>query len=53
MMETSTLMETLKHGNTHAQNLYVTITPHQCFSISPFEINGKGYLSPFGDAPHY
>jgi hypothetical protein len=54
-METPTLMETLRHGNTHAQTLSVTITPHQCFSLSPFDINGKGYLSgylsPFGVLP--
>jgi hypothetical protein len=38
-METPTLMETLSHDNTHAH------TPHQCFYLSPFDINGKGYLS--------
>jgi hypothetical protein len=25
--------------------LPVIITPHQCFYLSPFDINGKGYLS--------
>ena len=33
------LMETLSHENTHAH------TPHQCFYLSPFDINGKGYLT--------
>jgi hypothetical protein len=32
-------MTTLSHENTHAH------TPHQCFYLSPFDINGKGYLS--------
>ena len=44
LMESPTLMETLRHGKNHAQNLSLTITPHQCFSVSPFDINGKWYL---------
>jgi hypothetical protein len=38
------LMETLSHDNIHAY------TPHQCFYLSPFGINGKGYL-PLGMLP--
>jgi hypothetical protein len=38
-MEAPTLMTTLSHDNTHAHNI------HQCFYLSPFDINGKGYLS--------
>ena len=38
LMETPTLMETLSHYNIHAY------TPHQCFYLSPFDINEKGYL---------
>jgi hypothetical protein len=38
-MTTPTFMETLIHDNTH------THTPHQCFYLSPFDINGKRYLS--------
>jgi hypothetical protein len=43
-MATPTLMETLIHDNIHAYS------PHQCFYLSPFEINGKGYL-PLGMLP--
>jgi hypothetical protein len=43
-METPTLMETLNHDNIHVY------TPHQCFYISPFDINGKGY-QPLGLLP--
>ena len=38
------LMETLSHDNIHAY------TPHKCFYLSPFNINGKGYL-PLGLLP--
>jgi hypothetical protein len=34
-------METLRHGNTHAYARPVTIVIDQCFSLSPFDINGK------------
>jgi hypothetical protein len=44
LMETPTLMETLRHGNTHAHYPPVIIIPNQCFYLSPFDINGKGYL---------
>jgi hypothetical protein len=37
-------MATLSHDSIHAY------TPHQCFYLSPFEINGKGYL-PLGLLP--
>jgi hypothetical protein len=37
-------METLSHDNIHAY------TPHQCFYLSLFDINGKGYL-PLGLLP--
>jgi hypothetical protein len=43
-METPTMMETLSHDNIHAY------TPHQCFYLSPFDINNKGYL-PLGLIP--
>jgi hypothetical protein len=43
-MATPTLMTTLIHDNIHAY------TPHQCFYLSPFDINGKGYL-PLGLLP--
>jgi hypothetical protein len=52
LMETPTLMETLSHENTHAHAPPVIIAPHQCFYLSPFDINGKGYLS-FGVSPPY
>jgi hypothetical protein len=32
------LMATLSHDKIHAY------TPHQCFYLSPFDINDKGYL---------
>ena len=38
LMATPTLMATLSHDNIHAYTLY------QCFYLSPFDINGKGYL---------
>jgi hypothetical protein len=34
LMERQTLLETLSHDNIHYY------TPHQCFYISPFDING-------------
>ena len=44
LMETLTLMATLRCDKIHAY------TPHQCFYLPPFEINGKGYL-PLGMLP--
>jgi hypothetical protein len=44
------LMATLRHGNTHAHAPPMIITPHQCFYLSPFDINGKWYL-PLGMPP--
>jgi hypothetical protein len=43
-MATPTLMATLSHDKIHAY------TPHQCLYLSPFDINGKGYL-PLGLLP--
>jgi hypothetical protein len=43
-MAKPTLMATPSHDNIHAY------TPHQCFYLSPFDINEKGYL-PFGVDP--
>jgi hypothetical protein len=37
-METPILMEIISHGKN-------VISPNQCFYLSPFDINGKWYLS--------
>jgi hypothetical protein len=39
LITTPTLMATLSDDKIH------DYTPHQCFILSPFDINGKGYLS--------
>jgi hypothetical protein len=45
-MATPTLMSTpIIDGNTHAHALPMIIDPHQCFYLSRFDINGKGYIS--------
>jgi hypothetical protein len=44
LMATPTLVATLSHDNIQAYNL------HQCFYLSPFDINGKWYL-PLGMLP--
>jgi hypothetical protein len=43
-MATPTLMATLSHDKIHVYTLY------QCFYLSPFDINDKGYL-PLGFLP--
>jgi hypothetical protein len=43
-MATPKLMATLSHDNIYAY------TPHKCFYLSPFDINGKWYL-PLGLLP--
>jgi hypothetical protein len=49
-MATPKLMETLRHENSHAHTSLMIIDPHQFFFLSPFDINGKGYL-PLGMLP--
>jgi hypothetical protein len=50
LMEKPTLMETIRHGNINAHAPPLIISPHQCFYLSTFDINGKGYL-PLGLLP--
>jgi len=44
LMSTPTSMETLRHDNNYAHTSPVKIVHHQCFYLSPFDINDKAYL---------
>jgi hypothetical protein len=44
LMKTPKMMETLRHGNTHAHAPPIIISPHQCLCLFPFDINKKGHL---------